>query len=235
MLTILFAFWLSTFYIFTHIPSVHNDHLTTSSLKQHSLWNKNILSNHYFLFFLLPTLNLLPNSLYSIYKVLHESIYVFVIPRYNIIALCFLLFCFVLFFFLWPTPMAYGSSQARGQIRAMAATMWDPSHVCNLHHSSWQCQILNPLSETRNWTCNLMETSFISAVLKWELPIVLVWSIHVTFTTSLNWPFWLDSWTNPRIQPILKVFLFMVNYLHLTIIHTLQIKCKYFKSTLSWF
>ena len=26
----------------------------------------------------------------------------------------------------------------------------DPSHVCNLHHSSWQCQILNPLSKARD-------------------------------------------------------------------------------------
>ena len=31
-----------------------------------------------------------------------------------------------------------------------------PSHVCNRHHNSWQCQILNPLSDARDWTCNLM-------------------------------------------------------------------------------
>ena len=35
----------------------------------------------------------------------------------------------------------------------------DPSHVCNLHHSSWQCQILNPLSETRDRTGHLMVLS----------------------------------------------------------------------------
>ena len=28
----------------------------------------------------------------------------------------------------------------------------DPSHVCNLHHSSWQCWILNPLGEARDRT-----------------------------------------------------------------------------------
>ena len=33
--------------------------------------------------------------------------------------------------------------------------MPDPSHVFDLHHSSWQCQILNPLSEARDWTHNL--------------------------------------------------------------------------------
>ena len=37
--------------------------------------------------------------------------------------------------------------------------MWDPSHICNLYHSSWQRQILSPLSETRDRTCNLMVPS----------------------------------------------------------------------------
>ena len=32
----------------------------------------------------------------------------------------------------------------------------DLSHVCNLYHSSWQCQILNPLSKARDQTRNLM-------------------------------------------------------------------------------
>ena len=35
----------------------------------------------------------------------------------------------------------------------------DPSRICNLHHSSWQCQILNPLSKARDRTCILMNTS----------------------------------------------------------------------------
>ena len=32
----------------------------------------------------------------------------------------------------------------------------DPSHICNLHHSSWQRQILNPLSEAWDRTRNLV-------------------------------------------------------------------------------
>ena len=61
--------------------------------------------------------------------------------------------------------MAYGGSQARGQIRAVAAGLYhghnnaDPSHVCYLHHSSWQCRILNPLSKTRDPICILMDAS----------------------------------------------------------------------------
>uniref|UniRef100_A0A8D1ELI1 Transmembrane protein 182 n=1 Tax=Sus scrofa TaxID=9823 RepID=A0A8D1ELI1_PIG len=35
----------------------------------------------------------------------------------------------------------------------------DPSLVCNLHHSSWQCRILNPLSQARDRTHNLMVPS----------------------------------------------------------------------------
>ena len=37
--------------------------------------------------------------------------------------------------------------------------MPDPSCVCELHHSSWQCRILNPLSKDRDWPCTLMDTS----------------------------------------------------------------------------
>ena len=54
------------------------------------------------------------------------------------------------------------SSQARGLIGATAvgATATpDPSQVCDLHHSSQQCQILNPLSEARDWTRNLVVPS----------------------------------------------------------------------------
>ena len=79
-----------------------------------------------------------------------------------------LLFYFILsffFFFLRVVPTAYGGSQAMGLIGAVAA---------GLHHShsntgselslrptscSWQCWILNPLSEARDRTCGLMDTS----------------------------------------------------------------------------
>ena len=35
----------------------------------------------------------------------------------------------------------------------------DQSYVCDLHHSLWQHQILNPLSEARDQTLILMDTS----------------------------------------------------------------------------
>ena len=42
---------------------------------------------------------------------------------------------------------------------ATATAMKVPSSVCNLHHSSRQRQILNPLSKARDWTCNLLVPS----------------------------------------------------------------------------
>ena len=71
-------------------------------------------------------------------------------------------FFFGLLAISWAAPAAYRGSQARGPIGAVAAGhshVGDPSHVCNLHHSSQQHQILNPLSEARNQTCILMDAS----------------------------------------------------------------------------
>ena len=42
---------------------------------------------------------------------------------------------------------------------ATATAPPDPSRVQDLHHGSWQHWILNPLSEARNRTCNLMVPS----------------------------------------------------------------------------
>ena len=44
---------------------------------------------------------------------------------------------------------------------ATATATQDPSCVCDLYHSTWQHQILNPLSEARDWTCILMDTSWV--------------------------------------------------------------------------
>ena len=60
------------------------------------------------------------------------------------------------------TPAAYGSSQARGRMAAIAACLHHShSNVCDLHHSSIQCWILNPLSKARDRTCNLTVPSWI--------------------------------------------------------------------------
>ena len=48
------------------------------------------------------------------------------------------------------------------QLPAYATAMQDPSHVCDLHHRPWQHQTLNPLSEARDQTHNLMVPGWIS-------------------------------------------------------------------------
>ena len=86
-------------------------------------------------------------------------------------------FIFLFLSFFRAAPTAYGGSQARGLIRASAAGLRtatatpDPSHLCDLHHSSWQLGILNPLSEARNWTRNSswFLGGFVSAVPRREL------------------------------------------------------------------
>ena len=37
----------------------------------------------------------------------------------------------------------------------------DPNRICNLHHGSWQRQILNPLSKAGFWTHVFMDTTWV--------------------------------------------------------------------------
>ena len=61
--------------------------------------------------------------------------------------------------------VCFRGSQSRGPVRATAAAYTTGtatlylSHVCYLHHSSWQHHVLNPLSEARDWTHVFMDAS----------------------------------------------------------------------------
>ena len=75
--------------------------------------------------------------------------------------------CLFFFFLFRAAPIAYGSSRVRGQI-GTAATSLCHTHSNtgstphgHLYHRSWQRQILNPLSEARDWTCILIDTSWV--------------------------------------------------------------------------
>ena len=74
-------------------------------------------------------------------------------------------FHFLFFCLFRVLPVAYGSSQARGPIWAIAASLYhsqsnaDLSHICKLYRSSQQCWILNPPNEAKYWTCILMDDS----------------------------------------------------------------------------
>ena len=93
------------------------------------------------------------------------NIYVFKIKslfKWLTVGSCFCIFIILLF---RAGPMACRSFQAGGRIVATATglhhshTTQDPRFVCDLHCSSQQCLIPNPLSEARDQICILMNTS----------------------------------------------------------------------------
>ena len=76
-------------------------------------------------------------------------------------------FCFVCFVFVFLGPNLQHMEVPRLVVKlklqlpdnTTATAMPDPSCVCNLHHSSRQHRILNPLSEVRDQTRNLLVPS----------------------------------------------------------------------------
>ena len=72
-------------------------------------------------------------------------------------------FFFLIFLGLPPRHMEVPGlgvpSELEPPAYATVTAAWDPSLVCDLHPSSRQRRILNPPSEARDQTCNLMDTS----------------------------------------------------------------------------
>ena len=79
----------------------------------------------------------------------------------------YFLFLFLLLFFLGPHLWHMKVSRLGVKLEmqllayATATAMPYPSCICNLHHSSWQCLILNPLNESGDQTHILMDTSWV--------------------------------------------------------------------------
>ena len=76
-----------------------------------------------------------------------------------------------------------------------ATATWDLSHVCNLHHSSRQHRILNPLSKARDRTRNLMVPSQIrfhgstmGTPTTLFLGVILMPHGDLSFSPSLSFP-----------------------------------------------
>ena len=66
-----------------------------------------------------------------------------------------------LYFFFFLLGLYLQHVEVPGPAYATAPTTPDLSHVCSLHHSSWQLQILNPPIKARDRTCMLMNTSWV--------------------------------------------------------------------------
>ena len=78
-------------------------------------------------------------------------------------SLCFSLFLIYLFLGAHLGHMDVPKLGVRWELQLPAYTTAtatrDPSCICNLHHNSWQCWILNPQSKARDWTSVLMDAS----------------------------------------------------------------------------
>ena len=135
-------------------------------------WDKNLLSRGSGC--LTPNL-MLTKALNSIWLILRCCSYHADISKASVLSMIKVYFWYnilkltsgtlFIYFLIRAVPAAYGSSQARGWIRATSAAhttatvTWDLSHICDLCHRLWQCRILNPLSEARDRTCILTDTS----------------------------------------------------------------------------
>ena len=62
---------------------------------------------------------------------------------------------------LWhlEVPWLGVESEMKLQAYVRATAAWDPSHIFDLSHSLQQRQILNPVTEVRDWTRIVMDTS----------------------------------------------------------------------------
>ena len=76
--------------------------------------------------------------------------------------LIFYFFCFVgLHARHMEVPRLGVKSELHLLAYATATAIPDPKNVCDLHHSSWKCWILNPLSKARDQARNLIVPSWI--------------------------------------------------------------------------
>ena len=74
----------------------------------------------------------------------------------------FLSFFFFFFFFFCFLGLCLLHVEVLGLgVKSELQLLQDLSHVCDLHYSSQQCQILNPLSKAKDWTLILMDTSWV--------------------------------------------------------------------------
>ena len=78
-------------------------------------------------------------------------------------------FFFLFFFFCFWGPHSQHVEFPRLRVQSelqlpayiTATATPDPSWICDLHHSLWQCGILNPLSEARDQTFVLMDNIWV--------------------------------------------------------------------------
>ena len=111
-----------------------------------------------------------------------ETVAFFIESHFIYLFVYFCLFCFIYLFFCFIYLFTFAFSRApprlgaKQELQLQAYTrptaMRDSSRVWDLHHSSRQRRILNPLSKAKDQTCNLMVPSRVRSLTtepQWEL------------------------------------------------------------------
>ena len=132
------------------------------------------------------------------------------------IAFFFCCCCFVLFFRATPRPAEVLRLGVESELQLLAYSTAretpDPSHICDLHHSSQQC--LNPLREARDGTrTSWFLVGFVSTVPRWELMIAFfaLYSLFVFYVANyFFFPFCLNFYLSLSLPSpnLLKEFVF---------------------------
>ena len=132
------------------------------------------------------------NTVHSFFGLL--EVYIFVQTNLSVCFLsCFFFLFYFLFFFLGPhlqhieVPRLGVESELQLLADATATATWEMSHVCDQHHNSRLCRILNTLSEARDWTLILMDpcrVCFCWATMGTPKPVIF--NTH-THTQSIEW------------------------------------------------
>ena len=90
-------------------------------------------------------------------------------------------------------PRLGGELELQLLAHVTARAMQNPSHICNLHHSSQQYQIINPLTEARDQTHIFMDTSQVHyhrATMGTPLPFIcLIISMKIFMCNPLQYLF----------------------------------------------
>ena len=123
------------------------------------------MRSYTFFFLVMRTFRIHAHSNFQIY---HTVLWTIVTGLYitspGLILLLLLLYIYI-FLGLYPQYMEVSRLGVEWELPAYTTATPGPSLVCHLHHSSQQHQILNPLSEARDQTHILMDTSWILSLL----------------------------------------------------------------------